>query len=569
MVQALARETAVGGVSSFDQLYVRRPRRWLLLVLGAYLAAATLFAVQTPDWQAADEPAHYNYVRAIAETGQLPILRLGDYDQSELVRLRAARFRVPSEVRLDDSPGAVSGETVSSVELIAGLRYESYQPPFFYIMAAPVYHLFDGSLTALRLYNVVLGLATLVLLYLCLEFVFPSKPLITLGATAFAALLPMHVAVSASVNNDVLAELLMMAAALVLLRWMRPYFYRAGARVLFEHDRNHLLGLGVLLGLGMVTKIYAYGVLPLFAGVVVWTIWRGDKSWARFWFGVGRSLWILSPAALIALPMWVRNMTLYGGWDILGTRWHDVVVTGQPSTDEWIATYGSLAYFERAFGLTFRSFWGVFGWLGVFMDDRIYRAALFFSGALFLGLLWASVRLISGEPDTDMDAFQTSVIAILGLLLVVVALAYVWYNLKYVQHQGRYFFWGMLGIGAVVALAWRELLHTLQGTITGMIAAVLGASLLLASPVGQQVDKWSIVMVLALASFLLGQPLLLTGTSFAHPWLQRRPLLWTQRGIAPDVIEFLRFVAWLTPFVLMFVLDLLIPPLFILPQLAG
>lgn len=561
--------------SSFDGLYVQRPRRWLLLLLGAYLVAATLFAVQTPPWQAPDEPAHYNFVRHIATNGQLPVLRLGDYNESELVRLRSSRFRTPAElgsVEAESQSQPQAGDSISSVsaDLVAGLRYESYQPPLFYMTASPVYLLFRGSLLALRLYNVALGLGALFLLYLCLELVFPGKPLITLGATAFAALLPMHVAVNSSLNNDVLAELLVMASALVLLRWMRPYFYSGDRDVAFEHDRGHLLLLGALLGLGMVTKVYAYGVAPLFAAIVVWTIWRSGRSWRRLWFGVGRALWIISPAALIALPMWVRNLALYGGWDLLGTHWHDIVVTGQPRTDEWIATYGSLSYFERAFGLTFRSFWGVFGWMGVFMDERIYRAALFFSGVLFLGLLWASVRLISGEPDTDMDAFQTSVIAIFGLLLVVVALAYVWYNLKFVQHQGRYFFWGMLAIGTVVALAWRELLHPLQGAVTGIIAAVLGVSLLVANSIGQEVDKWSIVMVLALATFLLAQPVLLLGTISGSYWPGGRRLApWAEQGIVPDVLEFLRFVAWLMPFVLLFLLDLLIPSLFILPQLAG
>ena len=82
----------------------------------------------------------------------------------------------------------------------------------------------DGSLLALRLFNVLLGTVTLILIYLSLELVFPAKPLLTVGAVAFAAFLPMHVAMTAAVNNDGLAELLLAAALLTLLRWLRIQF---------------------------------------------------------------------------------------------------------------------------------------------------------------------------------------------------------------------------------------------------------------------------------------------------------------------------------------------------------
>jgi hypothetical protein len=169
-----------------------------------------------------------------------------------------------------------------------------------------------------------------------------------------------------------------------------------------------------------------------------------------------------------------------------------------------------------------------------------------------------------------MDDFQTSVIVIFGLLLVVVAVSYIWYNLKFVQHQGRYFFWGMLAIGTVVALAWREVLHPLQGTITGMLIGVLGLSLLLGSTIGGAIDAWTIAIVLAMAVFLLVQPLLLIGTPFAHPWKRLRrlePL--AQRPVVAALLPILRVTAWALPFLLLLALDLWAPFAFILPQLAG
>jgi hypothetical protein len=56
----------------------------LVFILIAYLALGTAYALQTPAWQAPDEPAHYNYIQFIAEKHALPILRKGEYDQAYL-----------------------------------------------------------------------------------------------------------------------------------------------------------------------------------------------------------------------------------------------------------------------------------------------------------------------------------------------------------------------------------------------------------------------------------------------------------------------------------------------------
>src|SRR5574340_1261751 len=85
------------------------------LVLLVYVLLAGLYAVRTPRWQAPDEPAHFNYVRAIAETGTLPVLSPGDYDQKYLEEIKSKRF--PADMSVDS------------------IRYEAWQPPLYYIAA--------------------------------------------------------------------------------------------------------------------------------------------------------------------------------------------------------------------------------------------------------------------------------------------------------------------------------------------------------------------------------------------------------------------------------------------------
>jgi hypothetical protein len=261
-------------------------------------------------------------------------------------------------------------------------------------------------------------------------------------------------------------------------------------------------------------------------------------------------------------------MSLYGSWDLLGLAWHDQVVAGQPRTDQWITDVGWIAYSERAFSFTFKSFWGVFGWMSVFMDERIYTALLAFTGVIFLGVLWATVRFISGGPDTDMDAFQLSVLILFGFMLLIVAVGYIGYNLKFVQHQGRYFFWGLLPISTVVALGWREVLQPLQGAITGFMAVVLAAATAVSGTVTSDVNKWTVLTIALIALVLLCQPLLLGGVgSHTLRYLPASTRQWMARPRVAWALRQLRGLVWALPFILLLVLDLAVPYLFIVPQL--
>jgi 4-amino-4-deoxy-L-arabinose transferase-like glycosyltransferase len=529
----------------FDRLYIRQPKVWVSALLLIYLLLAANFALYTPRWQAPDEPAHYNYIAHIAGQGSLPVLQMGDYNQGLLGLLQRTGFQ--------------------SEPLVGRLRYEAYQPPLYYLLATPVYWVSGGALLALRLFNVVIGAATLALLARSLELVFGGKPLITVTATAFAALLPMHLALTAAVTNDVLAELLVMLSLLLLLQWMRHRF--TDQEFSPAQERRQLLALGIALGLGLLTKIYAYALLPVCLMTIVAVAWR--RTGEQPLHAVQKALWVAGPALLLGLPWWVRNWVVYGPGDILGTIWHDQVVLGQPRTVDWIAENGFEPYLERGLSLTFRSFWGVFGWLGIFLDERIYTAFLVFSGVIFLGVLWALVRLISGGPDMDMDDFQLWVLALFGFVLLAVAGGYVWYNLKFVQHQGRYLLWGLLPLSTYVALGWREVLRPFQGLITAILACVLAFSLGLISYMSSKIDRWTVTIVLASALFLLCQPLLLIGVqSDVGHWLKRLGHLERPRWLIQGA-SLLRSVVWAVPFLLLALLNWLIPALYILPQLAG
>ena len=159
---------------------------WIWLVIVVYVLVATLYAIYTPLWQVPDEPAHYNYVRALAEEGRFPIIEPGDYDQAYLTRLTTEKF-----------PPGLS---------IRPLEYEDHQPPLYYLLATPAYRLFAGRVLPIRMLSVLFGIGLLIAAFQTVRTLFPQQPGLAVLTASFIAFIPQHVAMSAGINNDLLAE---------------------------------------------------------------------------------------------------------------------------------------------------------------------------------------------------------------------------------------------------------------------------------------------------------------------------------------------------------------------------
>jgi 4-amino-4-deoxy-L-arabinose transferase-like glycosyltransferase len=409
-------------------------RAALALIVIVYLCVGALYAIKTPDWQVPDEPAHYNYIRALAQEGRFPVLETGDYDQDYLGRLTSQGF--PPQLSVDP------------------IEYEDHQPPLYYLLATPVYLAFDGALLPLRLFSVLIGAGVVLLAYAVAATVFARRPLIQLGTAAFAAFLPQHVAMMAGVNNDSLAELLIGLALWMTVRWIKAL---EGQRT-----RGQLAGLGVILGLGLVTKTTVVSVaLAVFVALLL--AWRHDAD--RSWLGLVRLLaLVFGPALLIVIPWWMRNISVYGGLDIYGLANHDAVVVGQPRTTDWIRDQGLDRWLERGLTFTFQSFWGQFGWMGVLMPTWLYRALAVWSGMLVLGFFYwlQEVRNEQSERDEGLYPQRNAQLIFLAATVGFVILAYLYYNRTFVQHQGRYLFPALIPIALTGALATDGLLRFLR-----------------------------------------------------------------------------------------------------------
>ena len=394
------------------------------------------YAVYTPLWEAPDEPAHFNYIRAIGDTGALPVLQKGDYDQQYLEEIKAAKF--PPWMPID------------------AIRYEGYQPPLYYLAATPVYLFVRASgltaqAVALRLFTLALGVALLLVAYAVVRSAFPSDAFLALAAVGAVAVVPMNIADTASIGNDTAADLVL---ALILLLAVR----RTHGSVA---DRRYVIFGGVLFGAALLTKTTAY--VPGAVVLAVAEIARyGRETSAAInrtrlvAAGVKRLIALFGLAAVISAPMFVRNMLTYGVTDPLGLARHNAVVAGQPTTLEMIRSYGMRHILFDFVVVTFKSFWAQFGWMGVLVNDRIYVVLAVLSAAAAFGLVLYLIRL--RRAPAALPPPERWSLVLFGLVVLTALVDLVGYNVEFYQLQGRYLFPALIPLAVFGVLGLRELL---------------------------------------------------------------------------------------------------------------
>jgi 4-amino-4-deoxy-L-arabinose transferase-like glycosyltransferase len=395
----------------------------LLLILAAYTALAAGYAVATPPWNNPDEPAHFNYVRHLARVGRLPELRPGDWDAELLERLKAARFPA-------DAP-------------ISGIRYEGHQPPLYYLLAAGVYLVAGDepvarTVFALKVLSIVFGAVVVLCAFVVGRQVAPSYPEIAVLAAATAAFVPMHTAIAAAINNDNLANALagvtLVALGVTLRRGL--------------DDRGAVL-LGLLFGALVITKVTVYPYVALGLAVMVVVERRASEPETTWLATLRRPLLALASAGAVSSWWLLRNGLVYGWRDPLASARHADVVVGQP---RWASL--DLAAAEHFVRTLFRSFWGQFGWMGVVLDERLYLLYFVLTAAGLAGLVVAiatSRKLLESSPIVRDRVVMLAAAVALNFVGVV------FYNLTFIQPQGRYLFPALVPIAVFLAIGWTTL----------------------------------------------------------------------------------------------------------------
>jgi 4-amino-4-deoxy-L-arabinose transferase-like glycosyltransferase len=421
-------------------------QKWLFFILMVYLGVGSLYAALVPAWQSPDEPAHYNYVRQLAN-GFFPIMEPSDYNQDYISEVVSSKFDPQYDVSI--------------------ITYEDWQPPLYYLLLTPVFVLTNGSLLALRLTSLLIGAGAVILAYAVGVQVYPMQRWVGLTTAVFVAFLPQNLSILASVNNDSLTELLIAATLLVLIQWVSS----KNANWRLWDERKYLLILGFIIGLALLTKLSAYLLVPL-AGVALL-----GRYWGRWDDIFPSSVLLFAPAFLMGSVWWGRNLIVYNGIDPFAMLAHDGAVVGQTRTAEWILQFGLNGTIQRFLQTTFNSFWGQFGWMAVPMPAWIYQPLLIFSAIVVLGLVLKSILGSILQVDQDRMVHASTLSPFLLVLMLMLTLGmHIYYNITFVQHQGRYLFPALIPIGIGIALglgSWLTILKRFLPEDIGYIVSYL------------------------------------------------------------------------------------------------
>lgn len=319
-------------------------------------------------------------------------------------------------------------------------NYQAHQPPAFYILAAGVAKATGGEKLEtrteglpLRFLNAAIGGATVVGVYFFVLWGF-RRPDAALAAAAFAALLPMNLALSGAISNDPMLYALCTWTVALTAKGIRDKF-----------NLKLAAAIGLLMGLAFLTKTTAVALIP--AVGVGFAMARPTKQEILRFGGL---------AALVALafgvPWWLRNVSAYG--DPLAISAFNAAFTGSPQAadflkvpgggpaDYWIT--GSVTGTGVAWW-TLRSFFGVFGYMDIFVFKALYG----FLSVVLAGLV--AIRLASLRKPSEPAERPVQV---MGFLFFFVVLAlFMRFNSQYFQGQARYLFPALAPIAATIGLA--------------------------------------------------------------------------------------------------------------------
>lgn len=344
--------------------WIRQPIAFILL---AFVILSFSSSIINPLFEATDELRHYRFVQHIIQLKRLPV-------QGE-VGCSAQGHHPPLFYAL----GALTTFWIDTGRPVCSQLEEN---PFWqyrywevgndnknlYLHTAVEAFPWSGEALAahiVRGLNVLIGAGVVYLTWLLGRALWPTRPSLALGATAFVAFNPMFVYMAGSINNDVIAALSGTAVVLASVKLVQS---ESGL------SRRWGIGLGLLFGLALLSKFNLAAVALLIETAVTWVAWR-QKQW-RLWWEV--NLLIAGFTLLLAGWWFVRNQLLYGeptGFQRLTELWG----VRNPA-ESW-----GVAIFELPY--TWTSLWGRFGYGQVPLPDGIYLGLRWLVGIGLLGLV--------------------------------------------------------------------------------------------------------------------------------------------------------------------------------------
>ncbi len=347
-------------------------RRTFLVILVIYLILSVAYSVAQPLGEAPDEADHYAYVRYLGLNRQLPVgPEVTQSKHPPLYHAAAAALTFWTGLDFDflrSNPDAFPPGPDA--------------PPNFFVHTTLESFPWRGGALAMhlgRLLSVLLGAVTVWTTWRLGRELFPERAEVGLLAAAFLAGLPGFLYIAGAMSNDNAAAAFGSLALLLLAQTLRR-----GA------SWKRSLGLGLVFGLGLLSKVGTLALWPLAILALAGAFWPQRRQPRAWLLAAGHAALAWGLGLLVASPWLLRNWRLYGdpmGWSLVRAT-----VDQRPGP----LTSADLMWLGR--GL-FTYFWGRFGPIGqVSYPAPLYILCGLFSLLLALGAVHYLRRLLPREP---------------------------------------------------------------------------------------------------------------------------------------------------------------------------
>jgi 4-amino-4-deoxy-L-arabinose transferase-like glycosyltransferase len=405
----------------------------LLLISLCYCILTILYAVLTPPWEAPDEPAHYMYVSQLAARWRPPLdsgIRQQESFSKDYPYISSNyEWYQPALGYLPDAVVYKALETIAPQSLpmnIPPLNPLFGTDPFKYsnLFSHADLRLFqvwdrDWGLLVIRILSSFWGLVIIYVAYKIGALLDEENGFLGIVAAGWVAILPQFTFINASIRSDTLTNAI---AALVFL---------AAARMqsnTVDRNRSALL-LGILLGLGLLSKYTFIYIVPVGLLAVVLAQPRHPRGWVQ-------------PLLCLILPMLILVGAYYLVFPEARAALEYALTTTQIKSE--LLTWRYLKTIPDP--LLLDLFYARFGWANIIVPNTWPRLAF---GIWALG---AGVTAIQFGREIKKAERRDSIkiITLFGLGILLALVGVVRFNLSVYQPQGRLLFpallpWSVLG----------------------------------------------------------------------------------------------------------------------------
>ncbi len=253
-----------------------------IFILLAFILLAIGYSLVTPPLEAGDESRHYAVVKYMADTGRLPVQQPGEAqihwshegNQPPLYYALAAALTFWIDTGSWNDVFWYNPHTSIGDPLRPDNKNITIHPP---AESWP----WRGHVLAvhlIRFLSIAMAAVTVAAGYAIALSLFQGRRWLAAGAMAITAFNPMFIFISSAVNND---NAVIMFTTLAL--WLMVRVSESANQQITSHNyhspfaiRHSPILLGLLIGLGALSKLYALGLLPLAGLLFVWVAYQRD-----------------------------------------------------------------------------------------------------------------------------------------------------------------------------------------------------------------------------------------------------------------------------------------------------